>query len=212
MGGDAAAVERLDHLFAAPAEAQTRATFFGVAYRLDQWAPGNEHDLGAPFLYAFARQPWKVAGRAARRPAGSTGRRSTACPATTTSAACRPGTCSRRSAFAVHARRAAVHGRLADVRPRVDRDRRAGAFTIEAPGASLARKYVQSATLNGRPLDRAWFADDALRPGGSLRLRDGRRRQPLVGGGGGGRAAVRVGRPARSLRLLLGRGAPAAGA
>ncbi len=57
---DDLAVERLDHLFAAPAEAQNRAQLFGVYYIVDQWAPGNEHDLGAPYLYPFARQPWKT--------------------------------------------------------------------------------------------------------------------------------------------------------
>ena len=47
MGQDLA-VQRLDHLFAAPAEVQNRAQLFGIYYIVDQWAPGNEHDLGAP--------------------------------------------------------------------------------------------------------------------------------------------------------------------
>jgi putative alpha-1,2-mannosidase len=32
---------------------------------------------------------------------------------------------------------------------------------------------VQSATLNGKPLDRAWFADDRIRPNGVLHLEMG---------------------------------------
>ena len=43
-------------------------------------------------------------------------------------------------------------------------------FTVQAPGASLAGKYVQSATLDGKPLNRAWFGDSAIRPGGVLHL------------------------------------------
>src|SRR5436190_389074 len=47
---------------------------------------------------------------------------------------------------------------------------RHGHFTVEAPGASLVGKYVQSAALNGKPLERTWSGDDALRPGGVLHL------------------------------------------
>ncbi len=69
MGGDAAAVERLDTHFSqalgavvpvAVAEAQNRATLFGLVYRTNQYAPGNEHDLQTPWMYAFAGQPWKT--------------------------------------------------------------------------------------------------------------------------------------------------------
>ena len=69
MGGDAAAVERLDTHFSeaigavvpvAVAEAQTRVTAFGLVYRTNQYAPGNEHDLQTSWMYAHARQPWKV--------------------------------------------------------------------------------------------------------------------------------------------------------
>jgi putative alpha-1,2-mannosidase len=48
------------------------------------------------------------------------------------------------------------------------------AFTVEAPGAGLTAPYVQRATLNGRPLDRAWFHEDKLdRNGATLRLEIG---------------------------------------
>jgi putative alpha-1,2-mannosidase len=43
-------------------------------------------------------------------------------------------------------------------------------FTVEAPGASLTNKYVQSATLGGAPLDRAWFLHDAVTSAKPLRL------------------------------------------
>jgi len=60
MGGDAEVIERLDHFFTLPSEVQNRATFFGLVYRFDQYAPGNEHDLQAPWMYPFAGQPWKT--------------------------------------------------------------------------------------------------------------------------------------------------------
>ena len=46
-------------------------------------------------------------------------------------------------------------------------------FTVEAPGASLTGKYVQSATLGGKPLRRAWFFHDAVAAGKTLRLNMG---------------------------------------
>ena len=61
MGGDAAVAERLTTFFALPAQAQNKATFFGIVYRLPQYAPGNEHDLQAPWMPAFAGRPDLVA-------------------------------------------------------------------------------------------------------------------------------------------------------
>ena len=61
MGGDDVVRERLDHMFSLPPEAQNRATFFGIFYRTDQWAPGNEHDLQVPWMYHFAGAPWRAA-------------------------------------------------------------------------------------------------------------------------------------------------------
>ncbi|HWS99854.1 MAG TPA: GH92 family glycosyl hydrolase [Pyrinomonadaceae bacterium] len=49
------------------------------------------------------------------------------------------------------------------------------AFTVEAPDASAANKYVQSATLNGRRLDRAWLTHAEIAGGGRLSLRMGDR-------------------------------------
>ena len=44
------------------------------------------------------------------------------------------------------------------------------AFTIEAPATSAANRYVRAATLNGRPLRRAWLTHDEVARGGVLRL------------------------------------------
>jgi len=43
-------------------------------------------------------------------------------------------------------------------------------FTVEARNSSWANKYIQSATLNGRPLNRTWFTHDDLVNGGTLVL------------------------------------------
>jgi predicted alpha-1,2-mannosidase len=48
-------------------------------------------------------------------------------------------------------------------------------FTIAAPGTSAQNKYVQSAMLNGRPLDKPWFTHEELAAGGTLVLQMGPR-------------------------------------
>src|SRR3954466_7166867 len=61
MGGDAVVRDRFATFFRLPAEAQNRATLFGLVYRTPQYAPGNEHDLQAPWMPVFAGEPWKGA-------------------------------------------------------------------------------------------------------------------------------------------------------
>jgi putative alpha-1,2-mannosidase len=43
-------------------------------------------------------------------------------------------------------------------------------FVIEAPEASDSNRYIQSATLNGQPLDRAWLKHEEIARGGRLVL------------------------------------------
>jgi putative alpha-1,2-mannosidase len=43
-------------------------------------------------------------------------------------------------------------------------------FVVEADGTSSENKYVQSATLNGQPLDRAWLRHSEIVSGGRLIL------------------------------------------
>lgn len=46
-------------------------------------------------------------------------------------------------------------------------------FTVEAPRKSASEIYIQSATLNGRPLDRSWITHSEIENGGTLRFRMG---------------------------------------
>lgn len=48
-------------------------------------------------------------------------------------------------------------------------------FTVEARDVSPQNKYVQSAMLDGKPLDRPWFTHEELMRGGTLRLQMGPR-------------------------------------
>jgi predicted alpha-1,2-mannosidase len=67
MGGPRTAAERLDAFFALPkvledpySAAHTNWVVGAYAYNLITYNPNNEPDLHAPWLYAYARQPWKT--------------------------------------------------------------------------------------------------------------------------------------------------------
>ncbi|MCW2991570.1 MAG: glycoside hydrolase family 92 protein [Solirubrobacterales bacterium] len=169
MGGDAAVADRLDELFAAPAEAQTKATFFGTLYRLPQWAPGNEHDLGAPFMYGFAGQPYKLQAemRAAQllyRPTVD------GLPGNDDLGGLSSWFVFSALGFGPFTPGAPLYMVGSPMFERAAIELPRGRFVVDAPGASLAARYVQSAQLDGRPLTRAWFADRAIRRNGTLRL------------------------------------------
>ena len=63
-----------------------------------------------------------------------------------------------------------------------DKYYRGGQFVIEAQNVSRTNRYVQSAELNGRSLDRPWFYQKQLVGGGKLTLMMGPK--PNVGWGG----------------------------
>ena len=56
-------------------------------------------------------------------------------------------------------------------------------FTIESNNVSKENKYIQSASLNGKELDRAWFTHEELMQGGKLVLVMGKRPNPTWGTG-----------------------------
>jgi putative alpha-1,2-mannosidase len=146
---------------------QNQITIFGIEYRGNQYAPGNEHDLEAPFLYNYAGAPWKTQAVArgavslyTPTPDGLPGNDDLGAlsgwlvwtmlgiyPMT-------PGAPVYTVASPVF-ENAVIHAEGGDI-------------VIEAPGTSFASKYVQSATLNGAPLTRTWIAGSDLGSGGEL--------------------------------------------
>ncbi len=192
MGGDAAAVQRLDTHFSeaagavvpvAVAEAQTRATLFGLAYRTNQYAPGNEHDLQTSWMYAHAGQPSKV--QSVQRQVQGVFR---------PTIDGLPGNDDLGSLSAWYVMSALGLGPVTPGAPLyvlgspvfetavLDLPGRRD-VRIEAPGASLTGKYVQSATLGGRALDRDWLTQGELRKGGTLRLQMGATASSWAAGG-----------------------------
>jgi predicted alpha-1,2-mannosidase len=182
MGGDAAAVGKLDTLFSqllasttpvVVAEAQNRATAFGLVYRTNQYAPGNEHDLQVPGMYSFTDQPWK--GQAVLRQVQGIFR---AAPNGL------PGNDDLGALSAWHVLSSIGLGPVTPGAPfwvigspsfersaiRLGESADAGTFTITAPGTSPLAKYVGAAWVDGAQTWRGWLPDRAVRPGGSLRL------------------------------------------
>src|SRR4051812_9341297 len=170
MGGDAAVRDRFDTFFKLPPEAQNRATLFGLVYRLPQYAPGNEHDLQAPWMPVFAGEPWK--GAEAQRaiqslfrdtPDGLPGNDDL-------------GGLSGWAVWSMLGLGPVTPGAPFEVigSPLFSRATIAlgdgRRLEVRAPGASQLNRYVIGATWNGRPLRRAWIDDATLRRGGVLQL------------------------------------------
>jgi predicted alpha-1,2-mannosidase len=170
MGGDGEVQSRFLQFFAAPPEVQTKATFFGVVYYAGQYAPGNEHDLQAPYMPVFAGQPWKVAEVLSDV--------RTLFRATIDGL---PGNDDLGGLSAWHVFSAMGFGPVTPGAPlHVIGSPQFEKVTIalggrkkivvEAPGASPVNRYVTAAKLGGEVIDRAWLFERDLRKGGRLEL------------------------------------------
>jgi predicted alpha-1,2-mannosidase len=166
MGGDSVVRDRLDHMFSLPPEAQNRLTVFGIVYRTDQWAPGNEHDLQVPWMYHFAGAPWRAAAeldevRILYRPTVDG----------------LPGNDDLGGLSSWHVLSALGLGGLVPGAPyyalgspqfeRAEIAAPGGKLVIESPGTG---PYVTEASLDGKPLPRAWVYEREIRNGATLRL------------------------------------------
>jgi predicted alpha-1,2-mannosidase len=175
MGGDEVAGGRFDEFFAMPAEVETKVTLFGIHYGFPWYAPGNEHDLQAPWMPAFLGRPWQVAD--AHRDARTLFR---------PTVDGLPGNDDLGSLSAWYVLSALGFGPVIPGAPlhvvgspQFERATIAVGggreLAVSAPGTSALAPYVQSARLDGRPLDRSWVRDADLRDGGELELRMGPR-------------------------------------
>jgi putative alpha-1,2-mannosidase len=172
---------RLDHFFSVPAstgvpgnpvvpQVQSGETAFGTNYYGDQYVPGNEHDLEAPYSYDWSDRPSTgQAVIASERslfndtPYGLPGNDDLGSMAgwyvwaalgIYPPAAGAPMFVVGTPLFP----RAELH--LGGTAP----------FVIDAPGASAQTPYISGATLAGQQLNQTWMAGSALQPGGQLHL------------------------------------------
>ncbi|HEX8075893.1 MAG TPA: GH92 family glycosyl hydrolase, partial [Thermoleophilaceae bacterium] len=164
MGGDGPAAERLDHLFSQPPDAQAQQNFFGTQYKTDQYAPGNEHDLQVPWMYAFAGRPARTAaemrelqGLFRPTPNGLPGNDDLGgLSGWFVWAALGLGPVTPGAPFY-------AIGSPEFARATIEPAGGGMPIVIEAPGASESNRYVRSAKLGGQALGRAWLYDSELR-------------------------------------------------
>lgn len=178
MGGDAVVQQRLDTFFNLGAtltngfawsNVQNKQTAFGIFYAGNQYAPGNEHDLEAPYAYNAAGAPWKT--QAAVRSAAS------AFSATVDGL---PGNddLGALSGWLVWTL-LGVHPTIpgaplylmgSPTFPHAVIHTPTGDLEVTAFGADELNRYVHSPSLGGDPLDATWFTEDAWREAGTLSM------------------------------------------
>lgn len=169
MGGDAATVEKLDAMFEFDNTGLDYSHAEDIAGLIGQYIHGNEPSHHAAYMYAYAGAPWRTQARLKQivdsqyraAPDGLSGNDDVG----------------QMSAWLMFTAMgfypvAPGSGQYVIGRPFADRialnlhnGRR---FTVTAEGMSDENLYVQSVTLNGRPLARSWIAHEEIVAGGTL--------------------------------------------
>ena len=182
-GGPEGLVSHLDALFTAPS-ATTGRQQRDLTGMIGQCAQGNEPSHHLAYLYACAGQPWKTQERVRQlqlemytdQPDGLVGN----------------DDCGQMSAWYVLSALgiyavtpgSTVYVLGAPLFPQAVLHLENGrSFVIRADGAAKDAPYIQSASLNGKPYDRAWIDTADILAGGELDLVMGTRPNPRWGRG-----------------------------
>ena len=172
-GGDAGFVQRMDAMF--DEDSTIHTSIPDITGRIGQFAQGDEQCHHVVYLYDYAKAPWKTQQRVREvmnkfygdTPAGQ----------------CGNVDCGQMSAWYILSAMGFYpvnpsSGVYVLGSPLVDKATirldpkfyRGGTFTMTAVNNSPENVYVQSATLNGKPLAGLWFTHAQLAAGGELRL------------------------------------------
>ena len=172
-GGDAGFIEKMDAMFTTNSFIQTSIP--DISGRIGQYSQGDEQSHHVAYLYDYAGAPYKTQYWVRKvmstlyddTPAGQ----------------CGNADCGQMAAWYVFSALGFYpvnpdSGIFAIGSPMVskavihlDRKKYHGhTFTVIADGNSADNIYIQSATLNGKPLNRPWFTRDEATSGGTLRL------------------------------------------
>ena len=171
LGGPQAFVRKLDELFDQPPIIEGEQAPPEMAGLIGQYAHGNAPSHHVAYLYAYAGAPWKSAGRVRQIASTLYG--------TGPEGLCGSEGCGQLSAWYLFSAMGfypvnPAEGVYVIGAPQVEKAAidlgGQRTFTIEAPGLSPADKYVTGATLNGKPLDRAWVSHADIAAGGTLRV------------------------------------------
>jgi len=172
MGGKEKFAAKLDTLFLAKSKSEVKVV--DVSGLIGQYAHGNEPSHHVAYLYNYAGKPWKT--------------QETVCMVrdslykSTRDGLCGNDDCGQMSAWYIFSAMGFYPVNPADGNysigcPAFDKlTVKVGdgkVFTVVAKNLSKANKYIQSATLNGKTLDKPWFSHEDLAKGGSLILEMG---------------------------------------
>jgi predicted alpha-1,2-mannosidase len=171
LGGRAALETKLDALFSTPLDAGAAGLPVDVTGLIGQYAHGNEPSHHLAYLYTYAGAPWKTEERVRQildtlygdTPDGLSGNED----------------CGQMSAWYVLSAvglypvdpAGATYVLASPLFDRATVDLGGGRrFTVVVERSSPSDLYVQSATLGGEPLARAWIRHDELMTAGELRV------------------------------------------
>jgi len=171
MGGDAAFIAKLDSLFTIDTVLTGENVAPDISGMIGQYAHGNEPSHHIAYLYSYAGAPWKTQERVRTiletlydaTPEGLAGNED----------------CGQMSAWYVLSALGFYPVNPADgvyvigspVFPEATIELAGGGqFTVRAKGASLENRYIQSATLDGRPFARSFIRHSDIVRGGTLEL------------------------------------------
>jgi predicted alpha-1,2-mannosidase len=174
MGGEEAFLVKLDSLFEMDSEITGENVSADISGLIGQYAHGNEPSHHIAYLYNYAGQPWKTADRVRAiletqyddTPFGLSGNED----------------CGQMTAWYVLSAMGIYPVNPADgnwvlgspLFPEVSIDLGNGeTFTIRAPDVSAETPYIQSAELNGAPLERSYLRHDEIARGGVLEMEMG---------------------------------------
>jgi predicted alpha-1,2-mannosidase len=171
LGGPAKLVAKLDTMFATPLDAKAAGLPIDVSGLIGQYAHGNEPSHHVAYLYTYAGAPWKTQEKVRHildtmyddAPEGLSGNED----------------CGQMSAWYVLSALGfypvdPVSANYVLTSPLFDRatiDLGEGRrFTVSVQRLSSTDVYIQSATLGGKPLPRAWITHDEVIGAGELHV------------------------------------------
>ncbi len=171
MGGKDRFIDRLDHFFSMSPEI-TGPKYIGVVGTIGQYVHGNEPDQQVPYLYDYVEEPWKTQSMVRKimsdlynpYPGGIAGNEDAGAMSAwyVFSAMGFYPVCPGRPSYEIGSpifKKVTIHVGGADSHK---------VFVVKAKNASPANKYIQSATLNGKPLDKAWIRHSDITNGGTM--------------------------------------------
>jgi predicted alpha-1,2-mannosidase len=177
MGGRERFVQRLDALFQeqyGTSKYQFLDQFPDMTGLIGLYSQGNEPAFHIPYLYVFAGQPWKTQYRLREIMDLTFDDTPKGIPGDEDGGAMSSWYVLSALGFYPEAPGSPVYEIGSPIfQKSVITLGNGKTFTILAPGSSAANKYIQSAELNGKPLQRAWFEHAAIAQGGVLKLQMG---------------------------------------